>query len=223
MAEREGVGAALADGVEAARLHFGIEDDSFSMHAKGMELGGYDPRGVKGQALVFSAGPRGGCHHAGGYVVMEEVVSGKWDRFATQGKGAMVRRVREFRMVIDSAIYCAFQGAGLGLEGAARLHQRRHRHGRGRCPTCCGPPSAAATWRGPTTCGSACGATGTRCPAACWRSLIPAGPSAGHTVDLQPLLDELYADCGWDRTTGIPTAERLRALGLDDIAADLAM
>jgi aldehyde:ferredoxin oxidoreductase len=221
MAEREGVGAALADGVEAARIHFGIEDTSFSMHAKGMELGGYDPRGVKGQALVFSAGPRGGCHHAGGYVVMEEVVSGKWDRFANQGKGAMVRRMREFRMVIDSAIYCAFQGAGLGLEGAARLVNAAT----GMAWTV--PDLLRAAERSSNVERAYNVRLGIRrsadtLPRRLLAEPIPAGPSAGQTVDLEPLLDEFYADCGWDGATGIPTAARLHALGLDDVAADLA-
>ena len=221
MATREGVGAALADGVEAARQHFGIADDSFAMHAKGMELGGYDPRGAKGQALVFSAGPRGGCHHAGGYIVMEEVVSGKWDRFAIQGKGAMVHRAREFRMVIDSAMYCAFQGAGLGLEAAARLIDAAT----GMAWTV--PDLLRAAERSSNVERAYNVRLGVRrstdtLPRRLLVEPVPSGPSAGHTVDLEPLLDEFYSDCGWDGTTGIPTAGRLRALGLDDVASDLA-
>ncbi len=220
MAYREGVGAVLADGVEAARRHFGIGDDSFAMHAKRMELGGYDPRGAKGQALVFSAGPRGGCHHAGGYVIIEEVVSGKWDRFALEGKGAMVHRAREFRMVIDSAMYCAFQGTGLGLEGAARLINA----------------ATGMAWDVPALlhvaerCSNVERAYNVRqgvrrsadtLPRRLLEEAVPAGPSAGQTVNLDPLLDELYTDCGWDVETGIPTPERLAALGLDDVNADL--
>jgi aldehyde:ferredoxin oxidoreductase len=50
---------------------------------------------------------------------------------------------------------------------------------------------------------------------------IPAGPSKGQTVDLEPMLDEYYALYGWDVATGIPTQETLKALGLERCAKDL--
>jgi aldehyde:ferredoxin oxidoreductase len=39
------------------------------------------------------------------------------------------------------------------------------------------------------------------------------GPSAGHVVDLPPMLDEYYQLRGWD-SQGRPTADKMRALGL---------
>ena len=65
------------------------------MHAKGMELGFYDPRAIKGMALAYATGPRGSCHHAGGYVVGVEASSNpKFDRLAEQGKSEIVRFTR---------------------------------------------------------------------------------------------------------------------------------
>ena len=58
------------------------------MHCKGMEVGGYDPRGAKGMALVYGCGPRGGCHHAGGYTVTAELTNPDIDRFADTRQGA---------------------------------------------------------------------------------------------------------------------------------------
>jgi aldehyde:ferredoxin oxidoreductase len=49
---------------------------------------------------------------------------------------------------------------------------------------------------------------------------IPAGPSKGQTVDLEPMLDEYYTLYGWDQATGIPTQETLSALGLEQCAKD---
>jgi aldehyde:ferredoxin oxidoreductase len=40
------------------------------------------------------------------------------------------------------------------------------------------------------------------------------GPAGGEVVDLAPMLDEYYRIVGWDHD-GVPTAERLRALGLE--------
>ena len=47
---------------------------------------------------------------------------------------------------------------------------------------------------------------------------VAAGPSAGHVVDLEPMLDEYYRIRGWDVATGLPKRERLERLGLGDIA-----
>ncbi len=39
--------------------------------------------------------------------------------------------------------------------------------------------------------------------------------------DLDKLLDDYYQERGWDTVTGIPTTEKLRSLGLDDVATDV--
>ena len=49
----------------------------------------------------------------------------------------------------------------------------------------------------------------------------PMGPPKGKVVPLEQLLDEYYKVRGWDVTTGIPTPEKLRELGLEK-AAELA-
>ena len=43
------------------------------------------------------------------------------------------------------------------------------------------------------------------------------GPAEGLVVDLEPLLDAYYSFRGWDPNTGIPTDEKLTALGLEEI------
>ncbi len=46
------------------------------------------------------------------------------------------------------------------------------------------------------------------------KETLPAGPSRGHTVDLEPMLDEYYGARGWDVRSGIPEAQKLRELGI---------
>jgi len=43
---------------------------------------------------------------------------------------------------------------------------------------------------------------------------MPAGPSAGWTVKLEPMLKEYYQFRGWDKN-GVPTPARLKKLGLE--------
>jgi aldehyde:ferredoxin oxidoreductase len=54
---------------------------------------------------------------------------------------------------------------------------------------------------------------------------LPSGPYKGFAYDPKKwgkLLDEYYDLNGWDRETGIPTRARLEALGLADVADELA-
>lgn len=50
---------------------------------------------------------------------------------------------------------------------------------------------------------------------------LPEGASKGTVFDQEPMLDEYYAERGWDRETGIPTRTTLLRLGLTDAADEL--
>jgi aldehyde:ferredoxin oxidoreductase len=220
MGQREGIGDLMADGVECFRQRVGIEDTSFAMHAKGMELGGYDPRGIRAQSVVLAAGPRGGCHHGGGYVIALELTSGQYDRLAETGKELMIRQARDFRMVLDSAMCCAFAGSAVGLPELSDL-----------LTTATG---AEWTVERLLALGERCSNVERACnvrmglrrsydvlPRRLLEEPMPEGPTQGEVVHLAPMLDAFYAACGWDVTTGIPTPDKLTSLGLDEIARDM--
>ncbi len=218
MAKREGIGDILADGVLAAAARIGQGTEQYAMHAKGMELGGYDPRGIKSQSLVLACGPRGGCHHAGGYVIQAELVSGQFDRMAVTGKSKLVRLARDLRTVMDSAIYCAFVAASYRLELAAPMIR------------------ASTGWDVDE---GELAVSGERIsnlermfnvreglrrkddilPARVLNDPLPDGPSKDEVIgeDFNTMIDEFYDTCGWDRETGIPLPEQLQRLELDKI------
>ena len=50
---------------------------------------------------------------------------------------------------------------------------------------------------------------------------LPEGPAVGHVVDLAPLLDVYYEYRGWDKERGLPTAEKLKELGLEEYINEL--
>jgi aldehyde:ferredoxin oxidoreductase len=53
---------------------------------------------------------------------------------------------------------------------------------------------------------------------------LPEGPAKGAVLSrdtIDQLLDEYYELRGWDRSSGLPTGQKLRELGLSDIADDL--
>jgi aldehyde:ferredoxin oxidoreductase len=63
IAERRGLGDLLADGVRAAAARIGGDAARFAMHAKGLELPGYEPRALPTYALGLATCTRGACHN----------------------------------------------------------------------------------------------------------------------------------------------------------------
>jgi len=214
IAYRDGFGDVIAQGTMRMAENFGKGSKNFAMHTKGMELGGYDPRGMKGMGLVYACGPRGGCHHAGGYPVFLEL-KGDVDRFTEKGKAALVAGTRNRRVAIcDSASLCAFVAVGLRDDTMASLFS-----------SVTGFPVG----------GKDLYAVGDRIsclervinvregvrreddqlPARLTQEEIKTGPSQGQRVqDFEKMKDEFYQFCGWDLKTGIPTRERVEKLGI---------
>jgi len=54
------------------------------------------------------------------------------------------------------------------------------------------------------------------------RPPLEAGPTAGYTVELEKLTAEYFEDMGWDPATGKPSLDRLRQLGIEDLAPAFA-
>ncbi len=75
---REGIGDLLSQGVRKAAEKIGQGSEKFAMHAKGLEMAGYLPNGVRG--LQYAVGDRGGCHHFG-VTVQEQMIRGLADSF----------------------------------------------------------------------------------------------------------------------------------------------
>jgi aldehyde:ferredoxin oxidoreductase len=193
---------------------FGKGSEAFAMHTKGMELGGYDPRGMKGMSLVYGCGPRGGCHHSGGYPVFLEL-KGEIDRFAEAGKAALVAGTRNRRIAAcDSASLCAFVSVGLKDETVAALFssvtgfpvEARDLYSVGDRISCLERVINAR---------EGVRREDDKLPERLTEEPIKTGPSQGQKVqDFEKMKDEFYQVCGWDLKTGIPTRERVEKLGI---------
>src|SRR5215475_1097708 len=79
----------------------------WAMHVKGLELPGYEPRGLKTMALGLAVSPRGACHNRSG--AYEADFSGAVDRLrADPNRGTLVAASEDFAAVLDSMIICKF-------------------------------------------------------------------------------------------------------------------
>lgn len=86
---------------------YGARDKS--MDIKGLELPGYDPRGLYGQALSYATSNRGGCHLRA-YMVAPEII-GKpklIHRLNPEGKAGLVVIFQNLSAAIDSLVLCKF-------------------------------------------------------------------------------------------------------------------
>jgi aldehyde:ferredoxin oxidoreductase len=116
--KREGFGRLLGEGVKKAAGQIGGDAAALAMHIKGLELPGYEPRGVKGYALSMATSNIGGSHM---YGRPREEFSGQADPLAETGKGDLIARVQKEQALEDSLIACTFGNTGLDTAMYARL------------------------------------------------------------------------------------------------------
>jgi aldehyde:ferredoxin oxidoreductase len=116
MGSRKGwLGDVLAEGSMRAAEKIGKDAVKYANHIKGLELPGYDLRTLKTAALGFSVSYRGACHLRSGAYSPD--VKGKVDRFKIEkGRGKLVKNGEDLYDVVDSLILCKFS-RGVFYEG----------------------------------------------------------------------------------------------------------
>ncbi len=226
IANDEGIGRILGQGVKRMAEQFGHESDRFAYHVKGLEISTVDPRAYQGWALGYAVSARG-ADHMRAYAswefgdIPEEtreeagLPETMTDRFSTAGKGRGVAYSEHIRAIADCLEMCktvtrqklgltrnqvgilrAVTGREWTKEELMRVGERKVNLERlfnlreGLTPADDTLP---------------------------WRALhepLADGPSAGRVVDLEPMLAEYYAVRDWDRTTGRPSAAKLKELNL---------
>jgi aldehyde:ferredoxin oxidoreductase len=218
--KREGIGDTLAEGVRIAAQKIDKGAEKLAQHIKGLEVTGYDLRCLKTAALGFAVSFRGADHNRHGAYAFD--VKGKVDRLkAEKGRGKMVRDMEDTYALIDSFIVCKFsrgtyykempdmaklyslvtgydmtpeelKKSGERINTIARLINIREGLGR---------KDDTLPWK-------------------VMNMPIPDdGPVKGAFVsqeELDLLLDDYYESRGWT-LEGVPTAEKLKELGMDDL------
>lgn len=217
--KREGIGDLLAEGVKRASLK--IEGSSkFAMHIKGLELPGYDPRGMKGQALTYALSDRGACHLRSNTLRTELLgLPTRIDRYAYEGKPKMVAELQLTYVMYDCLISCIFGGIAITNEDYVNA-----------ISAVTGWSFSAEELRLITervwtlsrlfNCREGFERKDDTLPSRLFFEPSSIGPSKGEVVDrnsFEKMLDEYYEIVGWDKNTGKPTDGRLKELGLDSL------
>ncbi len=116
-----GEGGKLGNG--ARRYLSGLGRKDLSMDVKGLELGGFDPRGIKGQALAYATSTHGGDYLTA-FMVGPEVLGRpvSLNRLSLKGKAGILQVFENLTAVLDSFVFCPFSGFALNEElGSALL------------------------------------------------------------------------------------------------------
>ena len=114
IANRDGLGDLLAEGFSQIKKRR-PELEYYMMHAKGLAFAHYEPRGFHGIGLGYGTSSRGACHNVGGWTIRDELLTKTHDRFATKGKGRLVKRLQDNRAYVDSLGICTVVRGALGF------------------------------------------------------------------------------------------------------------
>lgn len=210
---RRGIGADLAHGARWVARQYGGE--SLVLENKALEYPAYDPRGGFGMGLAYATSDRGACHLRS-FVVANEALFATFNPDSFEGKPAMVINDQNLNSVKWTGIFCDFWAinaqdiatlisAGTGHtytpEEALRIGERIWNVGR------------LFNVR------EGFGRKEDMAPRALFERPLRNGKAAGKVYTYpayEAALDEYYALRGWTRE-GLPTPQRLAALGLEDL------
>ncbi len=220
IANREGIGDILAEGVKYAAKQFGGNSEDFAMHIKGMEVSGYESRGFSAMLLGYMTCDVGAHHNRSWGIIYDVEVGG--DKI-TPDKAAKAIELQHKRPLFDALGACRFPWVEINFDldhyapvmkaitgidrstedllkaseriwNLTRLYWFREIDDFGR------------EWDIP--------------PVRTWKDPVVSGPTKGKSIsreDVEKLLDMYYEQRGWDED-GFPTEEKLAELGLADIA-----
>ena len=228
IARREGIGDVLADGVKAAATTLNAE--KHAMHVGGLEIPGYEPRALEGYALSLVTSSRGADAVSSMMMLVDAGLSTPFVQdvrmhASADAKTSLLKELEDWMQVFDSLILCKFFGLSLKLEQLTRLikiatglefswnelkligeriwNLQRLYNLR---------EVAAAT----TTTNVAADAAATALPERFFEEPLRSGVAVGKVLrhgELKENLKEYYELRGW-KENGVPSAERLRELGL---------
>jgi aldehyde:ferredoxin oxidoreductase len=219
IANREGIGAVLAEGVKHAARVFGGNSADFAVHVKGMEQSGYDTHDATAMLLAYMTADVG-AHHNRAWAITYDIEVGR-DKVAPE-KVARTIYLQHIRPLFDNLGSCRLQWVELGIEpnpyasaleaatGVKRswddlLHISERTWNLTRMYWVREVDGFGRDWDAP--------------PRRFCKDPATYGPTEGRLTtweSAQEMLGMYYEQRGWD-SNGIPTRQKLAALDLLDI------
>lgn len=223
IALRIGIGNLLGEGVRRAAEVIGRGSEKYAMHIKGLELPAYDPRSVKAHGLSFATSPIGASHCIGWNKFEIMGVPRKVDPLATEGKGEITKYVQDETAAAETAVFCSFTLSNemvpidlyskllYAATGIEKFKDPKYLWLVG---------ERIFNLERVFIVREGFDASHDTMPERILKEPVPREPSKGQVFELDLLLKDYYKARGWNEQ-GIPTKEKLTALGLADAAKAL--
>ena len=219
----EGFGTVLGQGVRSAAEKIGRGADRYAMHVKGLEMSLHEPRRWWSMGLAYCTSNRGADHLQGtplylewGLLQPEFGYPEKLTPFTTEGKAAATKLHQDLSAVMTALGMCLFVSSGVvpwtiiaaaysAVTGLQTDHWDLLKLGE-------------CIWNLKRLFNVKMGVTekDDTLPGRFLDEPLTAGPIAGKTVPLGPMLKEYYALRGWN-AQGRPDDTKLAELSLDEI------
>ena len=216
---REGIGAILADGVQASAKHLGKSAEQYAIHIHGQEVPAHHPIFNPQFATNYAGDPTPGRHTLGSEEMHPPGFMPPYDHESEKGRGPLHKKGSNFQHALSCCGICLFvylviptvelipefMSAVTGWDFTTdelivtgeRIANMRHafniREGLNQ-----------REFKVPDK--------------ILGRPPYKEGPLAGKTVDIDTLVNDYYTAMDWDTKTAKPSKNKLKELGLDDVA-----
>jgi aldehyde:ferredoxin oxidoreductase len=227
IAAREGFGDILAEGVARAARTIGRGAEAYAIHAKGMELPAYEPRGAKSHGFNYATSNIGGSHCYGyaGQEIFGAAVPRSINRFVEAENADIVVYNQDGTAMGEVGIVCSFArgwdwfpghygkllAAATGVESTADMGELWKVGER------------VVNMERAFNVREGFGRKDDKLPARMLNEPLHTlgAPGEGERVrEMEQFLDRYYELRGWNRN-GAPTAKKLAELGIAGITKDL--
>jgi aldehyde:ferredoxin oxidoreductase len=228
IARREGFGDVLAEGTARAAKQIGKGAEAYAIQVKGLELPGYEPRGLKATGFGYATSTIGGSHGHGSLAFQEwgMPVPRAVDRFSEEGKADIVIFNQNSSAMAELGCICSFARAwgdwyrrlyGRMLSVATGIEEFADMRYLGMVAERIVNLERAFNVR------EGFDRRHDTLPGRFLTEPLHTGraPGEGQMVrELEKFLDEYYGLRGWT-ANGIPTPEKLQSLGLGFVTKDM--
>jgi aldehyde:ferredoxin oxidoreductase len=218
IAARKGIGDLIAEGMYHVK-RAKPEWKRYILDVKGMPFAGYDPRGFTGNGLTYGTSNRGACHNVGGWTIRAELQSGKYDRYALKGKGALVKSVQDSRAYVDSLGMCTVVRGAFGFSESPTGDVLEAVTGHPFTPLLTKIAERIYNLERVILNREGIRRADDLMPERITKEHLPSGPTKGRILTEEmyaEMLDEYYAARGWD-ADGVVRPETAKAAGLGEL------
>jgi aldehyde:ferredoxin oxidoreductase len=221
IARRQGLGDLLAEGTLRAARRIGGGAEETAVQTKGFELPMHDPRGFGSWAVAYATAARGGCHVTAPAYWLERGITfpdlgypEPMDRFNPEGKGRWTAIFQDMCEVMEAMVICKFSVYGgirshhlVELIARATGWDVDHREVMQMGERIVNLKKLINLKLGFSN-------KDDTLPKRLLTISLKEGGSEGHVPDQASMLAEYYRHRGWSEQ-GVPTAAKLKELGLD--------